>query len=118
MDFDQWVVGPFRSVEDGFELCWGYVVEVAVQPAVLCQWTQLSVASSTSATVFHGPVRRGPVDQFGLVVAVHRLREGVIEAVTDGPDRRRGTDLSETLAIPQRGELRSRIGVTSQPRQA
>jgi hypothetical protein len=46
----------------------------------------------------HGP--GGPVDQFGLVVAFHRLREGVVETITDGPDRGRGTDRSETLAIP------------------
>jgi hypothetical protein len=51
----------------------------------------------------HGP--GGPVDQFGLVVAVHRLREGVVETITDGPDRGRGTDLSETLAIPDGRKL-------------
>lgn len=28
--------------------------------AVLCQYSQLSVASSTSSTVFHGPVRDRP----------------------------------------------------------
>ena len=67
MDFDQWVVGPFRSVEDGFELCWGYVVEVAVQPAGVvpvdpAQRGQLDIGDG-----FPRPGSRGPVDQFGLV---------------------------------------------------
>ncbi|MGZ3387350.1 MAG: hypothetical protein ACXVB5_20900, partial [Isosphaeraceae bacterium] len=33
LDFDQGLVGPFRSVERGFELCGRSVVEVAVQAA-------------------------------------------------------------------------------------
>ncbi len=32
MNFDQELVGPVRSAERGFELRWGSVVEVAVQP--------------------------------------------------------------------------------------
>jgi len=65
---------------------------VPVDPA---QGSQLDVLNGLPR---HGP--GGPVDQFGLVVAVHRLREGVVETITDGPHRGRGTDLSETLAIP------------------
>jgi len=30
LDFDQWLVGPFRSVERLLELCWLDVAEVAV----------------------------------------------------------------------------------------
>jgi len=38
LDFDQGLVGPFRSVERGFELCGRYVVEEAVQaPGVVAR---------------------------------------------------------------------------------
>ena len=54
-----------------------------------------------------------PVDQFGLVVAVDRLGQGVVEAVTDGADRGDRADLGEAFAVADGRELRSGIGVTS-----
>ena len=56
----------------------------------------------------------GPVDQFGLVEAVDRLGQGVVEAVPDRPDGRRRADLGEPLAVPHRGKLQPGVGVTSQ----
>jgi hypothetical protein len=117
LDFDQGLVGPFRSVEDGFELCGRYIVEVAVQAAGV---VPVDPAQGGQLDVLDGlprPGAGGAVDRFGLVLAVHRLSESVVETVTDGPDRGHGTDLSETLAIPNGRKLRPRIGVTFQPRQ-
>ena len=60
LDSDQWVVGPFCSVERGLELCWRYVVEVALQSAGVvpvhpAQSGQLDILDG-----FHGPGRAGP----------------------------------------------------------
>ena len=57
------------------------------------------------------------VDQLGLVVAVHGLGQGVVEAVTDGADRGHRADLGEPLAVADGRELRSGVGVTAQARQ-
>jgi hypothetical protein len=99
LDFDQWVVGPFCSVERGFELCWGYVVEVAVQPAGV---VPVHPAQRGELDILDGlpwPGSCGPVDEFGLVVAVDRLGQRVVEAVTDGADRGCGADLGEAFAV-------------------
>ena len=45
LDFDQGLVGPFPSVEDGFELCGWLVMEVAVRAAHV-----VPVADGTSAS--------------------------------------------------------------------
>ena len=78
MDFDQGLVGPFRSVERGFELCWRYVVEVAVRPAGV---VPVDPSQGGQLDVLDGlpwPGAGRSVDQLGLVISVHRLREGVI----------------------------------------
>ena len=85
-DFGQRLVGLFRSVEPGFELCRRCVVKVAVEPLVLCpvhpaQGGQFDIGDS-APRFWPG----GFVDQFGLVVAVDDLRRAVTEAVTDGVD--------------------------------
>ena len=82
MDFDQGLVSPFRSVERGFELCWRYVVEIAVQPAGV---VPVDSSQGGQLDVFGGlpwPGAGRSVDQLGLVISVHRLREGVVEALT------------------------------------
>ena len=60
------------------------------------------------------PCACGSADEFGLVVAVHRLGQGVVVAVPDGSNRRRGADFREAFAVANGGELRPRIAVTSQ----
>ncbi len=55
-----------------------------------------------------------PADGFGLVVAVHRLGQGVVVAVADGPDRRRRADLGESLAVADRRELATGIAMAPQ----
>ena len=117
MDFDQGLVGPFRSVERGFELCGRYVVEEAVQaPGVVpvhpTQGGQLDVFDGSP-----GPGAGGPVDQLGLVVAVDCFGEGVVETLSDGADRGHRADLGESFSVADGGELRSGIGVTCQARQ-
>lgn len=84
LDFDQGLVGPFRSVERGFELCGRYVVEVAVQSAGVVPMDPTQGGQLDIGDGFPRASLRRPVDEFGLVVAVDRLREGVVEAVTDG----------------------------------
>ena len=59
-----------------------------------------------------GPGR--PADEFGLVVPVHRLSEGVVVAVAYGPDRGGRADLGEAFAVPNRRELATGIAVTAQ----
>ena len=83
MDFDQGLVGPFRSVERGFELCWGYVAEVAVQPAGVVPVHPARVASSTSATVRQGPGRAGP-SMRALTAVAHRCRRRVLVLAPTG----------------------------------
>jgi hypothetical protein len=63
------------------------------------------------------PGADGTVDEFGLAIAVHRLSESIVEAVPDGADGGHRTDFGETFAVADGRELRSGIGVTSQPRQ-
>src|ERR1700739_3670731 len=58
-----------------------------------------------------------PVDEFGLVVAIDRFGEGVIEAVTDGADGGHRTDLGEPFTASNGCKLRPCIGVTSEPGQ-
>ena len=53
-------------------------------------------------------------DEFGLVVSVHCLGQSVVIRITDRPDRGCRTDLCQTLAVSDRGELRSRVAVTPQ----
>ena len=82
MDFDQGLVGPFRSVEDGFELCGRYVVEVAVQAAGV---VPVHPAQGGQLDILDGLPGAGAgrsVDELRLVVSVHRFGQGVIEALT------------------------------------
>jgi hypothetical protein len=51
---------------------------------------------------------------FGLVVAVHGLGEGIVIAVADGPDGRRGANFGEPFAVADRRGLAARIAVTAQ----
>ena len=64
-----------------------------------------------------GPAAGGHIDQFGLVLAVDCLGQGVVEAVPDAADRGNRTDLSEALAVADRGELGSGVRVTCSARQ-
>ena len=74
------------------------VVVVPVDPA--------EGGDSTSSTVFQAGRPGRAADQFGLVVAVHGLGQGVVEVVADGADRGDGADLSEAFAVTNGGELR------------
>ena len=56
----------------------------------------------------------GSVDEFGLVVPVHRLGQSVVIRIADRPDRGCRTDLCQTLPVANRGELRSRVAMTPQ----
>jgi hypothetical protein len=79
LDFDQGLVGPFCSVERGFELCWWYVVEVAVQAAGV---VPVNPAQGGQLDVLDGLPGSGAcwsVDQFGLVVTVQGFSQGVVE---------------------------------------
>jgi hypothetical protein len=98
VDFDQGLVGPFCSVERGFELCWWYVVEVAVQasgvvPVDPAQGGQLDVLDGLP-----GPGAGRSVDQFGLVVTVHGFSQGVVETLTNVADGGNRANLGQPLA--------------------
>ena len=56
-----------------------------------------------------------PADEFGLVVAVHGLGQGVVVGVADAADRRDRADLGEPFAVAQRRELRPGVAVTPSP---
>ena len=110
MDSDQGLVGPFRSVERLFELCWWDVVEVAVQAVVVvpvdpAQRGELEVLDRLPRAA----LARGATDQFGLVIAVHGLGQRVIVRIADSADRGHRADLSQTLAVANRGELTAGI---------
>ena len=82
MDFDQGVVGPFRSVERGFELRRWNVVEIAVQA---CGVVPMDPAQGRQLDVLDRLPRPWPgrtVDEFGFVVTVHRLGQGIVETLT------------------------------------
>jgi hypothetical protein len=51
----------------------------------------------------------GAADQLGLVVAVDRLGQGIVIAVTDRSDRRGRANLREPLAVADGRELLSGI---------
>ena len=116
MDFDQGLVGPFCSVEGGFEFRGRYVVEVAVEAADVVPVDPAQGGQFDIFDGFPGAGSGGSVDEFGLVVAVDGFGQGV-EAIADGADRGHRTDFGEAFAPPDGRELRSGIGVTSQPRQ-
>jgi hypothetical protein len=46
----------------------------------------------------------GPVDALGFVEPVDRLGEGVVEAVADAADRRRGAELGKVFAVADAGD--------------
>lgn len=48
----------------------------------------------------------GSADEFGLVVPVHRLGQSVVIRIADRPDRGCRTDLCQTFAVANRGELK------------
>lgn len=79
-------VGPLRIVERCFELGRWDVAEVAVQTAGV---VPVDPTEGRQFYVFDGLPRPGAggVDgRIGLVVAVHRLRQSVIETIPNGPD--------------------------------
>ena len=117
LDSDQGLVGPLCIVERGFELGGRDVAEVAVQAAGV---VPIDPTEGSQFDVFDGfprPGAGGPVDQLGLVVAIDRFRQSVIETVAYGADGRYGADLGESLAVADGGELRPGIGVACQARQ-
>ena len=87
-----------------------------MQNGVLCQCTQLRVASSTSSTAFQGAGAGRSVDQLRLVVSVHRFGPGVIDTVPDGSDGGHRTDLGEAFTVANGRELRPGVGVTCRAR--
>ena len=79
MDFDQGLVGPVGSVERGSQLRWRNV-ETAVQPGGVvpvhpAQGGQLDVVDGLPR-----PRSCGSIDELALVIAVHGLRQGAIDA--------------------------------------
>ena len=56
-------------------------------------------------------------DKLGLVVAVHRLSEGIVIAVTDSSDRGRRPDLREAFTVTNGRELTARIAMAAQRRE-
>lgn len=56
----------------------------------------------------------GSTDDFGRVVAVDGLGEGIVIAIADGPDRRCRADLSESFAVANGRKLTARIRVTAE----
>jgi hypothetical protein len=69
LDFDQRLVGPFCSVERGFELCGRYVVEVTVEAAGVVPVDPAQGGQFDVFDGFPGSGSGGSVDEFGLVVA-------------------------------------------------
>jgi len=51
------------------------------------------------------------LDELVLVEPVEALRQAVVVAVADGPDRRPSTDLGEPFGVANRDVLRPRIGM-------
>ena len=92
MDSNQ-LVGVLCSIEGCFEFGGWDVVAVAVEaggvvPVYPAEGGELDVVNGAPWAL------RWPADELGLVVAVDRLREGIIERNTDGADRRNGTELA------------------------
>ena len=106
--------GLLGSVERCFELCWGHVTAVAVQPVLVepvhpVQGRELELVDVVPAG------RVGAVGALGLVEPVGGLRERVVVGIGDGPDRWSGADLVEPFGEPHGGELRAGVGVGDQP---
>ena len=77
LDFDQGLVGPLCIVERGFELGRWDVVEVAVEAAGVVPVHPAQGGQFDVLDGLPGPGAGRSVDQLGLVVSVHRLREGI-----------------------------------------
>ena len=115
LDFDQRLVGPFRSVERFLELCWRDVVEVAVQAVVVVPVDPAEGGELDVLDGLPGPsLAGGATDQLGLVVTVHGLGQSIVVAVADGADRGHRTDLGKAFAIANGCKLRPGVGVTAQ----
>ena len=56
----------------------------------------------------------GAADEFGFVVAIDRLGQGIVVGVSDGADRESCSDFGEALAVANRRELNAGIAVTPQ----
>jgi hypothetical protein len=78
LDSDQGLVGPWVIVERSFEFRGWDITEVAVEAGGV---VPLDPAEGAQLVVFDGLPRAGaggPVDQFGLVVAVDRLGKSIV----------------------------------------
>ena len=92
MDSNPGGVGLFSSVE----LCWWDVSAVAVQPIVV-EPVHPGEGGEFEFVDLIASGRVGPVDALGLVEAVGRLGQRVVEGIRNGADARTGADLVETL---------------------
>ena len=102
------------SIERLLELDGRDVAEVAVEtlgvvPVDPAERRELEVLDALP-----WPGSGGSANELGLVVAVDRLRQGIVIAVANRSDRGCGADLGEPFAVANRGELRTRIAMTPQ----
>ena len=84
-----------------------FVEAVAVEPVDPFGGGQLDLLD--------GPPRLAGFDQLGFVQPVDRLGQRVIVGAADGTDRRLDASFREPLSEPDRGVLRSFIGVKPNP---
>ena len=98
-------------VVEGFGTVGCQVLAVAVGPLTVVE----SHSFGRPERQFGGTWKeRLTVDEFGLIAAVHRSGQSVIEAIPDGADRRQNPLGSQTLGERHRGILRSRIAVMNE----
>ncbi len=101
---NQQFAAPFRIV-DLFVFGWGNVAEVSVEALVVepvhpPQRGELDVGNSAPGSLV------GPVDEFGLVEAVHCFRQRIIRTVPNRPYRGHGPELFESFRVSDRRVLR------------
>src|SRR5689334_17504919 len=96
------------SVVGGLELGWRDVAAVLVEAAVV---EPVDPFGGGDLDVVGGLPGAARLDQFGLVEAVDRLSEGVIERVAHRSDRGADAGLGQAFPVPQRGVLRPSIAV-------
>ena len=90
-------VGLLGSVERCFELRGWHVVAVAMEPVLVEPVNPGKGLELELVDVVPHARRIGTSDALGLVEAIGRLGQGVIERVRDGPDRGAGPDLIEAF---------------------
>ena len=106
------MVGLGFTVVGGLQFCWRDVPAVLVEPSVI---EPVDPFGGGVVHLIDGPPRAPMFDHLGLVQAVDRLRERIVERIPNAANGSRDPSVGEALGEPDRGVLGAGVGVKPDP---